>query len=60
MEFDLSLMVYNDSQKRADRKIDDYFEHVASKEQDMAVEIIFQIGDREFWRDNDGYKIYLK
>lgn len=59
-EFDLSLMVYNDSQKRADRKIDDYFEHVASKEQNMAVEIIFQIGDREFWRENDGNKVYMK
>lgn len=58
-EFDLLLMVYNDSQKRADRKIYDYFEHVASKEQDMAVEIIFQIGDREFWKQNDNGKVYM-
>lgn len=37
---------YNEKQKRADRKIDDYFEHVAGLEQDMAVEIIFQCGDK--------------
>ena len=42
-EFDEALKVYNENQTRADRKIEDYFEHVANKEQDMAVEIIIQI-----------------
>ena len=37
-------------------KIEDYFEHVAGKEQDMAVEIIIQIGDREFWKQFDDMK----
>ncbi len=47
-EFDEALKIYNDNQTRADRKIPDYFEHVAKKEQDMAVELIIQIGDREY------------
>lgn len=53
-------MIYNDNQKRTDRKIDDYFEHVSAKEQDMAVEIIFQIGDRKFWQENGGDKVYMQ
>ena len=52
-EFDEVIKEYNEKQKRADRKIDDYFEHVAGLEQDMAVEIIFQCGDKEFWKAHD-------
>lgn len=48
-EFDEALKEYNAKQTREDRKIEDYFSHVAEKQQDMAVEIIFQIGDKEFW-----------
>lgn len=48
-EFDKAFKEYNSKQTREDRKIDDYFSHVAEKQQDMAVEIIFQIGDKEFW-----------
>lgn len=59
-EFDAALKDYNDRQKREDRKIPDYFEHVANKEQDMAVEIIIQLGDREFWKENEFRKIYMK
>jgi hypothetical protein len=33
---------------------------VAGKEQDMAVEIIIQIGDREFWKQFDDMKSYMK
>ncbi|MCH5269041.1 MAG: plasmid recombination protein, partial [Lachnospiraceae bacterium] len=44
-----ALEQYNSKQTRADRKIEDYFEHVSGKNQDMAVEIIFQCGDKEFW-----------
>ena len=51
-EFDEVLKEYNGKQTRPDRRIKDYFEHVANKEQDMAVEIIIQVGDREFWKDN--------
>lgn len=59
-EFDEALEEYNKKQTRQDRKIEDYFEHVAGKEQDMAVEIIIQIGDREFWKQFDDMKSYVK
>lgn len=59
-EFDESLKVYNENQTRADRKIEDYFEHVANKEQDMAVEIIIQIGDRAYWQQHYENKCYMK
>ena len=48
-EFDEAVKIYNEKQKRKDRKIDNYFEHVSEHNQDMAVEIIFQCGDKEFW-----------
>lgn len=59
-EFDDALKDYNERQKREDRKIADYFEHVANKEQDMAVEIIIQLGDRQYWKENKFNKIYMK
>ena len=59
-EFDEALEKYNKKQTRPDRRIEDYFEHVAGKEQDMAVEIIIQIGDREFWKQYDDMKSYIK
>lgn len=51
-EFEQSLKEYNERQTREDRKIKDYFEHVAEKQQDIAVEIIIQVGDKEFWEEN--------
>lgn len=59
-EFDEVLEEYNKKQTRPDRRIEDYFEHVAGKEQNMAVEIIIQIGDREFWKEYDDTKSYIK
>lgn len=59
-EFDEALEEYNKKQTRPDRRIEDYFEHVSGKEQDMAVEIIIQIGDREFWKQYDDMKSYIK
>ena len=59
-EFDEALKVYNENQSRADRKIEDYFEHVANKDQDMAVEIIIQIGDRAYWQQHYENKCYMK
>ena len=59
-EFDAALKDYNERQKREDRKIPDYFEHVANKEQDMAVEIIIQLGDREYWKENEFNKVYME
>lgn len=52
-EFNKALKEYNVKQTREDRKIDDYFSHVAGKQQDVAVEIIFQIGDKDFWNGRD-------
>ena len=49
--FSDALEQYNQKQTRADRRIDDYFEHLSGKSQDMAVEIIFQCGDKDFWED---------
>ena len=55
-EFDEAVQQYNQKQKRADRRIEDYFEHVANLNQDMAVEIIFQCGDKEFWEEHTDKK----
>jgi len=49
-QFDLALTEYNNKQKRADRKILDYMRYVSqSGKSDLAVEVIIQLGDREFW-----------
>ena len=53
-EFDEALKIYNEKQKRADRRIDDYFDHVSGLNQDMAVEIIFQCGNMGFWKEHAG------
>lgn len=53
-EFDEALQKYNDLQKREDRKIKDYLHHVSdSKNNDVAVEIIIQLGDSNYWKDKD-------
>lgn len=59
-EFDEALKGYNENQTRADRKIEDYFEHVANKEQDMAVEIIIQVGDRAYWQEHRENKVFMR
>ena len=38
----------------------DYFEHVSKTEQDMAVEVIIQCGDKKFWEQNSGDRIFMK
>lgn len=52
-EFDEALERYNQNQKRADRKIDDYLTHVSNSRNDVAVEVIIQLGDKDFWKDKD-------
>ena len=59
-EFSEALKNYNAKQTREDRKIDDYFEHVSESDQDMAVEIIIQCGDKEFWEENNKEKIFMR
>ena len=58
-EFDDAVKEYNSRQKREDRKIKDYFEHVAGLNQDMAVEIIFQCGDKKYWDEHWKNKNYM-
>ena len=53
-EFDVAVKEYNSKQLRNDRKIDDYIKHVSEQKQnDVAVEIIIQIGDRDFWKNKN-------
>ena len=56
--FDELVLEYNNKQKRSDRKIDDYYEHVSlDKNRDLAVEIIIELGDKTFWdTKDDNYK----
>ena len=51
--------LHNSRQKREDRKIKDYFEHVAGLNQNMAVEIIFQCGDKKYWEEHWKNKDYM-
>ncbi len=49
-EFDEPLQKYNEG-KREDRKIKDYLDHMSDSRGDVAVEIIIQVGDKDFWAD---------
>ena len=50
-EFDDCLARYNEG-KRSDRQIDDYIKYVSeSGKNNVAVEMIIQLGDEEFWKD---------
>ena len=51
-QFSEAVEEYNKKQMREERKIYDYFEKTAKSNKDMAVELIFQIGDKEFWDKN--------
>lgn len=48
-EFDEAIKDYNANQKRADRQIKDYLKDLSNKKSDVAVEIIIQIGDVDYW-----------
>ena len=43
-EFDEAVKKYNDKQKRADRKIEDYFKKVCNSQNDIACEMIKSFG----------------
>lgn len=51
-EFEQSRIEYN-SKTRADRQIKDYFQKVCDSQNDMACEIIIELGDMDFWQDKD-------
>ena len=51
-EFKSSVDEYNSRQKRADRKIYDYFSKIADdKKTNLYTELIIQVGDIDFWKD---------
>ena len=52
-EFEESKIDYNNKQSREDRKIKDYFQKVCESQNDVACEIIIELGDMDFWNDKD-------
>ncbi len=52
-EFEESRIEYNNKQTRNDRKIDNYFLKVCESQNDIACEIIIELGDMDFWNDKD-------
>ncbi len=53
-EFEEAKIEYNNRQTRDDRKIKDYFTHVSNNtKNDLACEIIIELGDMEFWSTKD-------
>ncbi|MEE0791182.1 MAG: plasmid recombination protein [Clostridia bacterium] len=52
-EFEEARIEYNGRQTREDRKIGDYFKKVCEFQNDIACEIIIELGDMDFWNDKD-------
>ena len=52
-EFEEARLEYNNKQTREDRKIKDYFKKVCDSQNDIACEIIIELGDMDFWQDKD-------
>ena len=52
-EFEEVRFEYNNKQTKKDRKIDDYFKKVSESQNDVACEIIIELGDMDFWKDKD-------
>lgn len=50
-EFEEARIEYNNKQTREDRKIKDYFKKVCELQNDIACEIIIELGDMDFWND---------
>lgn len=55
-EFTDTINKYNENKKDC-RKIKDYFEHISNNKcNDLAVEIIIQVGDKEYWENKSWSK----
>ena len=52
-EFEEARIEYNNKQTRNDRKIDNYFMKINQSQNDLACEIIVELGDMDFWKDKD-------
>lgn len=49
--FDEAVNEYNETKKKSRDKIENYFYHISnSKKSELAIEIIIQVGDMEFWK----------
>ena len=51
-EFEQARIEYN-SKTRVDRQVKDYFQKVCESQNDIACEIIIELGDMDFWKDKD-------
>ena len=59
-EFEQARLEYNNKQTREDRKIKDYFKKVCESQNDIACEIIIELGDMDFWNDkNERYRFKM-
>ena len=59
-EFENARIEYNNKQTRNDRKIDNYYKKVCESQNDIACEIIIELGDMDFWQDKDNeYKFKM-
>ena len=52
-EFEDARIEYNNKQAKKDRKIDNYFNKISASQNDIACEIIIELGDMDFWNDKD-------
>ena len=58
--FNEARLEYNNNQTREDRKIEDYFKKVCNSQNDIACEIIIELGDMDFWNDkNEEYRLKM-
>ncbi len=59
-EFEQARLEYNSKQTREDRKIEDYFKKVCESQNDIACEIIIELGDMDFWNNkNERYRFKM-
>ena len=59
-EFEEARIEYNNKQTKKDRIIDNYFKKVSNSQNDIACEIIIELGDMDFWNDKDNdYKFKM-
>ena len=59
-EFEQARIEYNNKQTREDRKIEDYFKKVCESQNDIACEIIIELGDMDFWENkNQEYRLKM-
>ena len=52
-EFEQARIEYDNKQTRADRKIGNYFEKICNSQNDIACEIIIELGDKKYWDTKD-------